>query len=104
MMLSFLKFTYLITKIGLENNTFVYTIDFYSKEKTIEYKAYCLLYQKNNMIYDFSYKCLNNEETNIENYRLFYNALLSFKYNKNIIIDSKNFIVKSEEIIKYEDL
>jgi hypothetical protein len=98
------NFTYLLTKINFENNACFYTIDFYTKEKGITYKAYCLIYQKRNMIYDFSYKCFNNEETNIDNYRIFYNTLFSFEFKHDNIVDSENFIIKNEEIIKYEDL
>ena len=98
------KFSYLLTKVTFENGTNCYKLDIYINVKGIKYKVYCLLYQKNNLIYDFSYKCLNNEETNIDNYRIFYNALFSFKYKDSIIIDSENFIVKNEEVMKYEDL
>lgn len=97
-------FTYLVKKINLKNATSFYTIDLYSKEENIKYKAYCLIYQKDNVIYDFSYKCLNDEKTNIKNYRIFYNVLFSFEYKYDHIIDSEKFIVDNEELIKYEDL
>lgn len=98
------KFTYQITKIDFENGTNCYSGVFYSKENGVNCKAYCLIYQKKNMIYDFSYKCLNDVETNIDNYRLFFNVLFSFTYKDDIIIDSENFKVKNDEEIKYEDL
>lgn len=98
------KISYLITKINFENKTNCYTIDLYTKEKGICYKTHTLIYKKDRFIYDFSYKYLNDENTNIDNYRTFYNALFSFKYKGDKIIDSENFIVKNEEVIKYEDL
>lgn len=98
------EINYLITKINFKDNTNCYTIDLYTKEKGINYKTHTILYKKDEFIYDFSYKYLNEENTNIENYRIIYNASLSFNYKGNLIIDSKNFIFKSEEVIKYEDL
>ena len=98
------EFNYLIRKVYFEGNKNCYTLELFTDERGEKYITYCFIYQKGNNIYDFSYKTINNEDSNIENYRIFYNVIFSFKFKNNLIIDSEDFIVKDEEILKYEDL
>ncbi len=98
------KFTYLLTKINLKNNTSFYIIDFYSKEKGINYKSYCLIYEIGNQIYDFSYKTLDDTKTNAKNYQTFYTVLFSFEYKYDNIIAAEKFIINDTKILRYEDL
>ena len=98
------NFSYQITKINFKNGISLHRVDLYSNEKNIKYKAYCLIYQKDNIIYDFSFKCINDEKSNIDNYKIFSNVLCSFRYKNDLIIDSESYIIKNEEIIKYDNL
>ena len=98
------KFNYTFTKFNLKNDTSFYTIDFYSKEKGINYKSYCLIYEIGNQIYDFSYKTLDDKKMNNKNYQTFYTVVFSFEYKYDNIIDGENFIINDTKTLKYEDL
>ena len=98
------KFTYLIKKIEFTNDSFCHTIELFVEEDGIKYKIYSLLYLKNNQIYDFSYKAINEENKNINNYKIFYTLIFSLKYYDKFIIDGENFIIKEQSIIEYDEI
>ena len=59
-----------------------------------------MLYEKDNYIYDFTYTSLDNEKYNNIHYKNFYEVLFSFEYKQDNIIDSEQFKVKKDTILK----
>jgi hypothetical protein len=76
----------------------------FTKEKNRNYIAYSLIYQPENIIYDFAFKTLDDEKQNEVNYRKFLLIVQSFEDNNDMIIDGSKFIVNDEKELKFEDL
>ncbi len=98
------KFDYSLKKYNFKNASSCYYLEIYTNENNVKYKAYSIIYEFENKIYDFSYKTLDVKNRNIKNYRIFYNVLFSFELNHTNIIDADKFIIDNEEVVKYEDL
>ena len=98
------EFVYTMRKIDFTNGNTCYLLEFYTTENNNKYKTYNVIYPKNNKLYDFCYKTIDNVDANPINQKVFYDVLVTFEYHGKKIIDSENFIVKTAKEIKYNDI
>ena len=98
------KFRYILKKLSFANGTDCYLLTIFTKEKNLNYITYSLIYQPENIIYDFAFKTLDDEKQNEVNYRKFLLIVQSFEDNNDMIIDGSKFIVNDEKELKFEDL
>lgn len=98
------KFHYVLKELNFANGSKCYLLTIFTKEKQRKYITYSLIYQPDNIIYDFAFKTIDDEKYNEINYRKFLLIVQSFEDHSNIIIDGSSFIVKEENKIKFEDL
>lgn len=99
-----LKFNYNLKKIAFKNTNKCYYLELFTNEDNVKYKIYSLIYEVGNQIYDFSYKTLDDNKMNAQNYQTFFTVLFSFEYKYDNIIDAEKFIIDDAKILKYEDL
>lgn len=97
-------FHYILKKLSFANGTNGYLLTIFTKENNRNYITYDLVYQPENIIYEFSFKTLDIQKSNELNYRKFFLIVQSFEVNNDLIIDGSKFVVNGEEEIKFEDL
>ncbi|MBS7787089.1 hypothetical protein KIH23_07245 [Flavobacterium sp. CYK-55] len=97
---------YFLKEFTFKDKSKCYSLELFTKEANIDYKIYSLIYLRNDQIYDFSYKILNdeNQEAYLDGYRTFYNVAFSFSYKNENIINGEEFVIKDEKDILYDDL
>ncbi|MFM9989570.1 hypothetical protein [Flavobacterium sp.] len=98
------KFHYLLKKLSFANGTNCYLLTIFTKEKNRNYITYDLVYQPENIIYEFTFKTLDDEKNNEVNYRKFLLITQSLEVNNDMIMDGNKFIISEEKEIKIEDL
>ena len=98
------EFHYVLKKLSFANGTDCYLLTIFTKEKNRNYLTYSLIYQPQNIIYDFAFKTIDDQKQNEVNYRKFLLIVQSFEFNNDKIIDGSKFIVNDEKELKFEDL
>jgi uncharacterized ubiquitin-like protein YukD len=98
------KFHYVLKKLSFNNNKRCYILTIFTNEKGIDYVTYCLIYQPDDIIYDFAYKTVRDEEQDELNYRKFLLIVQGSVINGNKIIDGSTLIVDNEEKITFEEI
>ena len=98
------NFHYILKEVSFKNNTHCYILTIFSEEKGVNYVTYDLVYQPENLLYDFTFKTIDDKDFNEINYRQFLLILQSFEYNNENIIDGSKFIIDKERELKFEEL
>jgi len=98
------KFHYILKKLSFANGTNCYLLTIFTKENNRSYIGYSLIYQPENIIYDFAFKTIDDQKSNEVNYRKFLLIVQSFEFKNNKIIDGAQFVVNQEKEMKFEDL
>lgn len=98
------NFHYILKELSFKNGTHCYILTIFTKEKGVNYITYDLVYQPENLLFDFTFKTIDDKEFNEINYRKFLFILQSFEFNNDKIIDGSKFIIDEEKEIKFEEL
>lgn len=98
------EFHYILKRLSFANGKDCYILTIQTEENDGKYISYSLIYQPENIIYDFAFKTLDDPKSNEINYRKFLLIAQSLEDNNDMIIDGSKFIVKDEKELKFEDL
>jgi hypothetical protein len=98
------KFKYFIRRAKIDNKNTCYLLEIYTNENGIKYKTHILVYQKENLIYDFGYKILDKTSTNYKNHLIFFEILTTFRDGNNLVINTNANISTQSKLMKLEDL
>ncbi len=95
---------YTIDRVVFTNNKVCYILTLYITENGHLYKLYNALYQSKDKIYDFTFRTINNLETDKTNYETFIGVMFTLKYNNTNVVKGGSDILKEAKTIKYEEL